>query len=167
MTEGNFELGVPGWYTPELIEGNDWLNKRLENTDYGLYYTVKFAGDANTHLWQAKTAPEEGKKYYGHIEMAKSGKSTRFKKDKEPEGIERPAGANTWAESPEKQASINRAVALNNAVLFAPQVKATESADVLSLAQDFYTWLAQDKVLEPEYTDEDIPTFPGDDDETH
>lgn len=82
MSEGNFELDVKGWYTPQNVEENEFINNNLDNTDYGIYYSVKFAGDAETYLWQAKTAPVPGEKYYGHIEKTKNGKSLRFKKDK-------------------------------------------------------------------------------------
>lgn len=91
--EGNFELNKPGWYEAKTVMENDFLNGKLETKEYGIYYSVLFIGDAETYLWQAKTAPEEGKKYYGHIEESKSGKSLRFKKDKEPEDSPRPTGA--------------------------------------------------------------------------
>lgn len=81
----NFALNKTGWFTVEIVEPNDFLNDKLENDMYGIYYTVKFEGDASTHLWQAKKAPEVGEKVYGHIEMAKSGKSTKFKRAKKEE----------------------------------------------------------------------------------
>lgn len=84
--ENNFELNVPGWYEVELQAKNDWLNQKLDTQEYGIWYTVKFAGDATEHLWQTKTDPVVGEKYWGHFEMTKSGKSTKFKKDKLPEG---------------------------------------------------------------------------------
>lgn len=84
--DGDFTLDKPGFYTPQVVEENDFINERLENTDYGIYYSVKFENDAETYMWQAKTAPVKGEKYYGHIEKTKNGKSLRFKKDKLPEG---------------------------------------------------------------------------------
>lgn len=83
MSEGNFELGKPGYYTPVSVAENDFLNEKLENTDYGIYYSVRFSGDAETYLWQSKTEPVPHERYWGHIEKSKSGKSLRFKKDKE------------------------------------------------------------------------------------
>lgn len=80
--EGNFELKVPGWYTPKIIAENDFLNEKLETTQYGIYYSVQLEGDAETYLWQAKTAPVVGEKVWGHIEKSSTGKSMRFKKDK-------------------------------------------------------------------------------------
>lgn len=83
MSEGTFELGKQGYYTPVSVAENDFLNEKLENTDYGIYYSVRFSGDAETYLWQSKTAPVPHERYWGHIEKSKSGKSLRFKKDKE------------------------------------------------------------------------------------
>lgn len=83
MQEGSFKFNEPGWYTAQNVEENDFLNAKLENDQYGIYYSVKFTGDAETFLWQAKTAPVEGEKYWGHIEQSKSGKSLRFRKDKD------------------------------------------------------------------------------------
>lgn len=83
--DGDFELMKMGWYTPINVIANEFLNDKLESDQYGLYYSVRFSGDAETYLWQAKTKPEEGVKVWGHIEESKSGKSMRFKKDKEPE----------------------------------------------------------------------------------
>lgn len=88
-----FELGKSNWYTVLNVAENDFLNEKLENEDYGIYYSVQFEGDAETFLWQAKTAPKMGEKYYGHVEQSKSGKSMRFKKDKVPENEPAPPGA--------------------------------------------------------------------------
>jgi len=82
---GDFQLNVPGWYVPQSVQENEFLNSKLESDKYGIFYSVKFEGDADTFLWQAKTAPVEGQKYYGHLETTKSGKSTKFKREKPPE----------------------------------------------------------------------------------
>lgn len=82
MNEGNFELNVPGWYTPKIVAINDFLNEKLTTDQYGIYYSVQFDGDAETYLWQTKTEPVAGEKVFGHIEKSASGKSMRFKKDK-------------------------------------------------------------------------------------
>lgn len=79
---GTFNLGEVGEYTPQAVMPNDFLNERLENEMYGIYYSVQFVGDAETYLLQAKKAPEIGKPEWGMIEMAKSGKSKRFKRVK-------------------------------------------------------------------------------------
>lgn len=81
----SFELNKPDWYEVQASQENTFLNDKLESEQYGIYYSVQFAGDAETYLWQAKTAPVMGDKYYGHIEESKSGKSMRFKKDKIPD----------------------------------------------------------------------------------
>lgn len=83
----SFELKKPDWYTPKIVTENDYLNEKLENTNFGIYYSVQFEGDADTYLWQAKTAPAVGEKVWGHIEQSSSGKSMRFKKDKTDSGV--------------------------------------------------------------------------------
>ena len=82
MQDGNFEINKDGWYTVQNVEPNDFINDNLATDEYGIYYSVKFVGDAETFLWQTKTPPLEGEKYWGHIEKAKSGKSLKFKWDK-------------------------------------------------------------------------------------
>lgn len=81
--DGTFELNKMGFYTPVNVIANDFLNSKLESDQYGLYYSVRFEGDAETYLWQSKTKPEEHVSVWGHIEESKSGKSMRFKKDKD------------------------------------------------------------------------------------
>lgn len=78
----NFELGKPDWYIPQLVAENEYLNQKLTTDQYGIYYSVQFEGDAETYLWQTKTAPLVGEQVWGHIEKSSSGKSMRFKKDK-------------------------------------------------------------------------------------
>jgi len=84
--ENTFELNKMDFFTVQHAEENEFLNEKLETDQYGIYYWVKFVGDADAYLWQAKSKPEEGQKYWGHLEKAKSGKSIKFKRDKEPEG---------------------------------------------------------------------------------
>lgn len=103
MQEGDFTLLKMGWYTPVNVIANEFLNEKLESDQYGLYYSVRFSGDAETYLWQAKAAPEEGVRVWGHIEESKSGKSMRFKKDKDAPGI---GGSSTPAE--ESQVAISK-----------------------------------------------------------
>lgn len=83
MSEGNFELNKAGWYEVQFVLPNEFLNQKLDSDQYGIWYSVQFAGDAETYLWQTKTAPVEGEKYWGHLETTKSGKSTKFKWDKQ------------------------------------------------------------------------------------
>lgn len=77
-----FELNWVGEYIPKLVSENDFLNEKLENDTYGIYYSVLFENDADTYLLQAKIPPEEGVPEWGMIEMSKSGKSKRFKRVK-------------------------------------------------------------------------------------
>lgn len=83
MMEGDFTLNKTGWYTVQTVAPNDFINDNLQSRDYGIYYSVVFVGDAETFLWQTKTEPVQGEKYWGHLEKAKSGKSVKFKKDKD------------------------------------------------------------------------------------
>lgn len=84
---GTFKLGEIGEYIPQIVKENTFLNDKLENDTYGIYYSVKFDGDAETFLLQAKKAPVEGQAEWGHIEKSKSGKSMRFKRDKKEESV--------------------------------------------------------------------------------
>lgn len=90
MQDGDFELQKIGWYTPKIVAPNDFLNEKLTTTQYGIYYSVILDGDAETYLWQTKTAPVVGERVLGHIEPSASGKSMRFKKDKEMEALVTP-----------------------------------------------------------------------------
>lgn len=79
----DFKPGTVGYYETQNVEEiEDFDQDQYGNT----WYNVKFVGDADTFMWLAKNKPEEGKKYYGHLEPTKSGKRLRFKTDKVPEG---------------------------------------------------------------------------------
>ena len=83
-----FELNKPGTYIPKQVAENDFLNDKNTPQDlakFGKTYSVVFEGDAETYLWTAKSEPEVGKEYYGHIQ-ATSGKMMRFKVDKKEDG---------------------------------------------------------------------------------
>lgn len=104
--ETSFELNKPEWFELKNCQEIDGFDK----DDYGnTWYNVTFQGDAETFMWLAKEQPEEGKKYWGHIEFTKSGKRLRFKRDKEPEDNVRPVGATektSWAKN-ETQVTLN------------------------------------------------------------
>lgn len=140
-----FEENVPNWYTPKIVE----LIEAFEPDQYGnIWYSVVMEGDAETFMWLAKNEPEEGKKYYGHLEKTKSGKRLRFKTDKVPDNESVPKEAKSNFESVEKQDSINKSVSLNNAVLYA-QVNGDDVDTVLGNADIFLLWLkAEPAVLE-------------------
>lgn len=147
--DGTFELGKLGWYTPKIVQPNDFLNAKLENDTYGIWYTVQFHGDANTHLWQAKTAPVAGERVYGHIEKTASGKSTKFKRAKK-ENVPHDAQGSQQASTlgvPAKYAqtnldtqdSIARSVALKAAVDSLSPDSGTDVA--IKVAETFLAWL--------------------------
>lgn len=101
----SFELNKLDYFTPQNVE----LIEDFEPDQYGnRWHNVKFQGDAETYMWLAKNTPEEGKKYYGHIEKTKSGKRLRFKTDKQPETAVQPAGAKSgWQPKDERQITRN------------------------------------------------------------
>jgi hypothetical protein len=138
VSMSSFKLGEPDWYTVQNAEENDFLNQRLESVQYGIYYSVKFEGDAETFLWQTKSAPVEGEKYYGHIEQSKSGKSLRFKKDKVEEAKTAQGGSGQSTDE-----SIARAVALRHAAVIAAALgdNMPNVEEVLKLADTFLYWL--------------------------
>lgn len=143
----SFELNVSDHYTVQNVAENEWLNQKLTTTQYGIYYNVQFEGDAETYFLQAKTAPVVGDKLYGHIEQSKTGKSLRFKKDKLEEPQNAPYSPVTgYAETPDKQNSIYKSVALNNAAILYAQSE--DKSNVLSKADEFLDWLTSDKPSE-------------------
>lgn len=141
----NFELNKHDWYEVQNSEENDFLNQKLTSTDYGIWYSVKFVGDAETYLWQTKTEPIPGEKYWGWLEETKSGKSVKFKWDKKnaPQDF---GGSARPSESQDTQDNIARSVALKaavdywNSVLTHTKSDATSQA-VLEIADDFLVWL--------------------------
>lgn len=92
---GTFKIGEVGEYTPQEVEENEFLNERLTTDTYGIYYSVKFEGDAETFLLQAKKAPVKGQSEWGMIEQSKSGKSMRFKRVKREESSPPHVATNT------------------------------------------------------------------------
>lgn len=105
MNEGDFTLGKPGWYEVKVSEENTFINDNLQSDEYGIYYSVGFVGDADSFLWQTKTPPVIGEKYWGWLEAAKSGKSTKFKWDRKnapattPDGKPAAAVQNTYKDN--------------------------------------------------------------------
>lgn len=101
---------------------------------------------------------------FGHIEEAisKAGKPyNRFKTDKRDDYAP-PKDSKAWVESDEKQKSIARSVALNNAVAFysgKPDIKYTH---VLETADKFLEWLTKsddEKNVEGVFNESDVPDF--------
>lgn len=154
--DGNFEHNIPGWYEVQFSQVDDFRNKDKSEADlakFGHAYAVKFVGDAGTYYWSKREKPEDGQKYWGYVEPSKSGKSMNFKwkaQDAPTSGV--PAQASSNFETVDKQASINRSVALNNAVLLVAGRPELEQGDVLTKADEFLGWLEsrEDKEDEPE-----------------
>lgn len=138
-----------------------FLNQKLITDQYGTWFTVVWTDDVEKVIWQTKTPPEVGKTYWGWLEKTTSGKSIKFKWDKlntpqgdmaGPTSVSKPQGG--WTESPDKQDSINRAVALNNAAnVFMGHGEGADPFMIQELANKFYFWLSQtdkgnvDKIL--------------------
>lgn len=133
-----FELNVPGNYTVQNVQENEFINDKNSEADkakYGLTYWVKFSGNAETYLWATKTEPVEGKEYYGHFQTT-SGKSLRFKTDEKKD-----IGGNVITpESSDTQDNIARSVALKAAV-DAASGEPVDVDKVLEIANGFLTWL--------------------------
>lgn len=88
MDDPSFEINKMDWYVPANVIENDFINSKNSEADqatYGLTYSVRFVGNADTYLWTAKTKPVEGRKYWGHIQPT-SGTGFRFKVDKDAPG---------------------------------------------------------------------------------
>ena len=143
------ELNKIGWFTPVIVDENQFINDKNSPQDlakYGKTYSVVFEGDAETYLWTTKTPPEIGKKYWGHLQET-SGRMWRFKTDKQEDGVSShtvasnaPAGLYNGQESNERQESIYRSVALNNAATVF-QGTGVEKETVTEYADYFDEWL--------------------------
>lgn len=161
MSDGDFELNKLGWYTVQAVEPNDFINKGLESDQYGIYYSVKFTGDADTFLWQAKTAPEAGQKVYGHLEKAKSGKSVKFRRAKKEDTPQESASITPGVAPKNSQStdeSIARAVALKAAVEFLASANQHNNnvEHTIDIADQFLAWLQGD-VQKPVETGDKAP----------
>lgn len=155
----------PQWYETEHIEEIDGF----EPDQYGnVWYNAKFKGNAESCMWLAKNKPEENKKYYGHMELTKSGKRLRFKTDKVPEDEPKPANTSTKQPSQSTDENIARSVALKAAVDFVDDKASVEYT--LEVAGDFLTWLKGTEISKPEnkkdivldLDGEPLPEYPED-----
>jgi len=117
--------------------------------DYGNWYcnmALKGVGEPVTIAVKDPTQFETGMTLYGTIETktSRAGKEyLKFKREQKEEsvGTQGVAQKGSWQpESPERQDSINRSVAINNAaVVF--QGTGVEAERVIAYADSFYTWL--------------------------
>ena len=135
--------------------GNIWSSPYGEMQSY----TVSLDGVGEPVVLNKKCPvkhePKEGETLYGKLEEKTNAKGNvymKFTAEKPPEGAQS-TGSSNWHESPEKQQSINRAVALNNAVITSG---VTEDVDkVLEIAGAYFNWLTQEK--EPVLDSDDKP----------
>lgn len=89
--------------------------------------------------------PQVGDILFGNVELKRNkagNEYASFKAEKRPEGQVIPT-TSSWSEDPNKQDSIHRSVALNDAALIF-QGTGEPSSIILSMADDFYMWLKGD-----------------------
>ena len=104
-----------------------------------------------------KQEPKVGDTLFGTLEEKTNGKGNvymKFTAQKPPEATGQAQSSN-WHESPEKQQSINRAVALNNAVVTSGVTD--DVAKVLEIAGAYFGWLTNEvKEVKEEIKEEPI-----------
>lgn len=148
------------------MDSREYTLKELRVGDYeddfgNTWCDAIFAEYGEPVRWVLKepTGVHEGLKYYGHIEekTSKANKPyNRFYRDKPEEHAAPssvPSAGSSWVESPEKQASIQRSVALQQAVVLAGPLGNAE--DVLVNADKFYAWLQHEDIPKPPTTQND------------
>lgn len=144
-----FELDKKHWYTVDTVEENAFLNQKPTDDLYGIWYSVKFEGDAQKYLWQTKTPPSPNTKYWGMLQKTTSGKSVKFKWDKLNTPSDESTGPVGAVKHIDNQESINRAVALRHAAVLYQGVGTEDSSDIiLRIADKFYTWLTKTSIEE-------------------
>lgn len=135
-------------YTIKSVKkGNTW------NSPYGdmQSYTLSLDGVGEPVVLNKKVPvkqePKEGETLYGTLEEKTNQKGNvymKFTAVKPPEATGA-AQTSNWHESPEKQQSINRAVALNNAVITSGVTDDVEK--VLEIAGAYFAWLTNEKEM--------------------
>jgi hypothetical protein len=134
-------------YTIKSVKkGNTW------NSPYGdmQSYTLSLDGVGEPVVLNKKVPvkqePKEGETLYGTLEEKTNQKGNAYMKFtavKPPEATGQAQSSN-WHESPEKQQSINRAVALNNAVVTSGVSDDIEK--VLEIADAYFAWLTNEEI---------------------
>lgn len=118
------------------------------------------SGEQGQYSTMSKIIAEVG--WSGDLELYTNAKGKDYVRQAPKEEQPQPSSGSSWGESPEKQDSINRAVALNNAVLNNPL--ATAEA-VIEVAEKFYAWLTErhpelvdpfDKPITEQYSERDM-----------
>lgn len=141
----------------DVKAGNVW------ESGYGQMqsYTIAIEGVSEPVVLNKKVPvkqePKTGDTLYGLLEEKTNAKGTvymKFTAQKPPEATGQAQGS-SWHESPEKQQSINRAVALNNAVVYA-QVDKLDADKTIEIAELFYSWLT---LTPPEEKEEETDTI--------
>lgn len=156
MKEGTFELGEAGFYTVDTVEENSWLNDKLDTKEYGIWYSVKFEGDAQKFGWQAKNAPVAKQKYWGWLEKTKSGKMVKFKNDSKNAPSATPSDASGGSTAPvsretdwdDRNASIRAQFAIKTAVAYCGSDSPIN--DVEEAAKTFFAMV--DRIKNPDLT---------------
>jgi hypothetical protein len=127
----------------DVKQGNQWPSPYGEMQSYTLALEGVGEPVVLNKKVPVKHEPKEGETLYGKLEEKTNQKGNvymKFTAEKPPEASGQAQGSN-WHESPEKQESINRAVALNNAVV---SIGVTETAEpVLELADRYFAWLTK------------------------
>lgn len=132
----------------DVKRGSEWSNS------FGTFqsYTLVLEGYGEPVGLNKKVPvsqePQVGDILFGNVELKRNkagNEYASFKAEKRPEGqIVLP---NSWSESPDKQDSIHRSVALNDAALIF-QGTGEPSDVVLELADAFYTWLKKEEKID-------------------
>ena len=132
----------------DVKAGNQWASPYGDMQSYTL--VLKGVGEPvvlNKKV-PVKQEPKVGETLFGTLEEKTNAKGNvymKFTAQKPPEATGH-AQTSNWHESPEKQQSINRAVALNNAVVTSGVTD--DVAKVLEIADAYFSWLTGEEVKE-------------------
>jgi len=125
----------------DVKAGNTWSSGYGEMQSY----TLSLEGISEPVVMNKKVPvkqePKTGETLFGKLEEKTNQKGNvymKFTAEKPPESTGQ-AQTSNWQESPEKQQSINRAVALNNAVITSGVTE--DVAKVLEIADAYFGWL--------------------------
>lgn len=137
----------------DVKKGNQWSSGYGEMQSY----TISLKGVSEPVVLNKKVPvkqePHVGELLYGSLEEKTNSNGNvymKFTAEKRPEA--QPTGGSNWHESPEKQQSINRAVALNNAVITSGVTD--DVAKVLEIADAYYTWLLGTTTINVSFKDD-------------
>lgn len=104
--------------------------------------------------------------FSGDLELYTNAKGKDYIRQAPKEEVAEAVSPSSWHESPEKQNSINRAVALNNAVATGGPL--AETTAVLLIADKYYAWLSgateESPIVDPFDRDIAVSHGEGDDD---